>query len=625
MPVSPALAEDLAAVLGDLYRAAEFVLIDTIKRTLATGMSLPNWAEQKLAALGDLSSALTGLVDALAAESSGAVREALSTAYDRGQQAAVAELGAVAAGQAAVAAAVLPTAPVVDRLAAGVMDRITPMRTAILRQSQDVYRSVIAEASAAPALGIESRRQATQRALNRFVDHGVVNFVDNRGRAWGMAEYAEMALRTSVGRAAIEAHSDRLEAADVQLVMVSNQPLHCPKCDKWAGKILWRGRDSAAIKVMLEHATQDGKWVTVDIAGSLSEARASGLLHPNCRCSIAAYLPGVSKPPRPIPHPGGATYKDTQRQRELERTVRKWRKREHAALDEPTRKAADAKARAAQAKIRKLTEDKGLRRKSERERPMTGHAGQGGPSGRPAPKPTPKPTPDTPPAATPRPATPTRTTPPAARTSTPAPAPARAAPAVSRPPAAAVTPPTPPTSAPPQVTAPRAHPAEPSAVERAAASDGVRHPPLKKVPPLTPDARQLVRTKAGVEMPYRTVAMGGRAREQALDTMYAHGWIDDVGALTEAGRLQAHAYGNVPGGKPVPSVDPPSPARPPALGRRYEDPAVMTDLELDAELTYRKGQMKAKNAAVAKAAEARRKAISLYRLRSQLGGDFGAR
>jgi hypothetical protein len=385
------MAEDLAGVLGDLYRAAEYVLIDTIRRTLAAGMALPNWAEAKLAALGDLSTALAGIADSLAGETATTVSEALATAYDRGQQAAVAELGAVAAGQAAVAAATLPTAPVVDRLAAAVMDTLTPVRTAILRQTQDVYRSVIAEASAAPALGVESRRQATQRALDRLVDRGVVHFVDSRGRGWGMAEYAEMALRTSVGRAAIEAHTDRLGAGGVELVTVSEQPLHCPRCDKWSGKILWRS-GGAAGTVMLRHATEE-RWVSVTVAGTLPDARAKGLLHPNCRCSVSAYLVGVSTPPRPIPHPTGATYADTQRQRAIERAIRKWKKREAAALDEPTRKAAAARVRTHQAAMREHVEETGLRRKRERESPMTGNPGiSGSPTLRtPAPRKPPKP------------------------------------------------------------------------------------------------------------------------------------------------------------------------------------------------------------------------------------------
>ena len=45
MPVSPELAEDLAAAVADLYEAAEGVLIGRIRRALAEGIDSPVWVE----------------------------------------------------------------------------------------------------------------------------------------------------------------------------------------------------------------------------------------------------------------------------------------------------------------------------------------------------------------------------------------------------------------------------------------------------------------------------------------------------------------------------------------------------------------------------------------------------
>ena len=105
--------------------------------------------------------------------------------------------------------------------------------------------------------------------------------------------------------------------------------------------------------------------VTVEVAGSLPEARGKGLLHPNCRHTVSAYLPGVSRIPEPQASRG--TYEQTQQQRYLERQVRKWKRREAAAMDEQQAKAARAKVRAYQARIRELTAETGLPRKSHRE------------------------------------------------------------------------------------------------------------------------------------------------------------------------------------------------------------------------------------------------------------------
>lgn len=365
MPVSPALAEDLAAAVADLYEAAEGVLLAKLRQALAQGIDSPAWVELKLAAVGNLQAAVDEVLAALQTDASGAIHDALSEAYQRGQQAAVAELGALGVGQTAAAAVALPTAPIVDRLAAAVINDTGPVYVRILRTTMDTYRDVITRASAAPALGVQTRRQAAQAALDDFADRGVRGFIDSRGREWDLRSYAEMATRSAVGRAAIQAHSDRLGAAGVDLVLVSQSPEECPKCRPWERKILTRDGPAGARDIELEHATEDGEMVTVHVAGSLDEARGAGLLHPNCRHNISAYLPGVSRVPKPQPSRG--TYEDSQKQRYMERQVRRWKRREQAAMDEQQAKAAQTRVRAYQARIRELTAATGLPRKSHRE------------------------------------------------------------------------------------------------------------------------------------------------------------------------------------------------------------------------------------------------------------------
>lgn len=53
-----------------------------------------------------------------------------------------------------------------------------------------------------------------------------------------MTSYAEMATRTAVGRAAVEAHGDRLRAASLGLVIVSTAPHECPLCAPLEGEVL---------------------------------------------------------------------------------------------------------------------------------------------------------------------------------------------------------------------------------------------------------------------------------------------------------------------------------------------------------------------------------------------------
>ncbi|MFC8832346.1 phage minor capsid protein [Streptomyces griseoincarnatus] len=363
------MAEDLAAAVADLYEGAEQVLIERIRQALVEGIDSPTWVEQKLAALGNLQAGIMEIIAALEADASGAVGQAVTEAYERGVQAAAAELGALGVGQTAAALQVLPTAPVVDRIARAVIDETGPVHLRMLRQSMDVYRQVIGRAAAAPVLGAQTRRQAAQSALDEFANRGVRGFVDQSGRSWELRSYVEMSMRSATARAAVEAHSDRLGAAGVELVIVSQAPEECPLCRPWERKILARTGAPGERTVRVEHATEDGEMVTVEVAGSLPEARGKGFLHPNCRHRVSAYLPGVSRIPEEQPSRG--TYEQSQQQRYYERQVRKWKRRAEAAMDEKDQKAARAKVRAYQARIRELTAETGLPRKSHREQLTT--------------------------------------------------------------------------------------------------------------------------------------------------------------------------------------------------------------------------------------------------------------
>ncbi|PBC80121.1 minor capsid protein 2 [Streptomyces sp. TLI_235] len=367
MPASPADAEDLARAVGRIYQDAEAALLEILARALAEGIESPRWAEAKLWAIGDVRRAVEELTTALQHDADGAIGRAIREAYARGGQAAVAELGMLPEGQRAAALRALPGARNADRLANEALDDTRPIYRRILRAVPDAYRNIVQRVSGSVLLGGLTRRQATQRALDQLAARGITGFVDRRGRNWEMAAYAEMAVRSVAGRAAIQGHVDRLEAVGQELVIVSDAPLECPLCRPWEGEVLAINGQSGPHTLVEEHAIKDGQPVVVHVAGSLPEARAAGLFHCNCRHSLSLYLPGVTTRPKSPPHPGGATYEDTQQQRYLERQVRQWKRRQAAALNDDARRLAGVRIRAYQARIRELTAEKGLPRKRQRE------------------------------------------------------------------------------------------------------------------------------------------------------------------------------------------------------------------------------------------------------------------
>ncbi|MDX3065402.1 capsid protein [Streptomyces sp. ND04-05B] len=373
MPVSPAMAEDLAAAITRLYEDAELSIIERLRKALADGIDSPLWAEIKLRSIGDLREAVEEVTQALQQDANGAVAEALATAYGRGRQAAVAELGALDVGRELHARHVLPNAPAVDRLAASYAQDTRPLYARITRAVTDTYRRIVTRVASGPLLGTVTRRQASQRALDQFAQRGVTGFTDRSGRNWELASYAEMAVRSVTARAAIEGHIDALAEIDVGLVIVSDAPLECPLCRQWEGEILTLSGQSGPHTIRAEHTIQPSglfaptRTVAVHVAGSLVEARAAGLFHPNCRHSLSAYLPGVTTRP---PHHAtpGTTYEDTQRQREIERHIRRWKRAQAAAMDEAARFRAGVYVRKWQAEMRKhVAAHEHLRRKPQRE------------------------------------------------------------------------------------------------------------------------------------------------------------------------------------------------------------------------------------------------------------------
>jgi hypothetical protein len=361
------MVEDLAAGTLGLYQQAEERLLGIIARQLADGLDAPGWAERKLSAVQAMRRASQGVVDELGKAVTLEVFDVVAEAYNVGHRAAAAELGALSDASRRLVDDLTPNAQAVDRLAAETVDLLTDRHRSILRNVEDRYRGIVAEVTATPLLGTGTRRQATQDAMQRFADTGIRSFTDRAGRRWQLTSYAEMAVRTSVGRAATEAHMRTLGTAGVDLVTVSNAPRECPLCRPWEGKVLSISAGGERT-IEVEHATDDGRMVTVHVAGSLDEARRAGLQHPNCRHSVSAYTPGITPVDQAEPDPEG--YEAGQRQRAIERNIRKHKNRAAAATTPEAKRAANAKVRQHQAAMREhLTAHPDLRRLPKREQP----------------------------------------------------------------------------------------------------------------------------------------------------------------------------------------------------------------------------------------------------------------
>lgn len=350
MPASadPDLALQLAKQVADIYGEAAARLLAIVARRIANGITQPGWAERKLADVLRLRNDAIAVVDRLQRLGETAVRTAIEEAVEAGARQAAIELGLTFTA----------TNPaIIDAIAAETVGILRTSHAGIVRSVLDEYRRIITDTAPGVLTGVDTRRQAAQRALDRFAGRGITGFVDRLGRRWEIETYAEMATRTAIGRAQVAGALDRYQADGRDLVIVSDAPQECSVCRPFEGKVL-------SISGTVPKGTRLDRGFTC--FGSVGEARTAGLLHANCRHRLGAYVPGLTERMRDTPDPEGDEAR--QEQRRLERGVRGWRRRAAVAMDDTARRRAEAHVAEWRGRLREHVDANDLKRRPERER-----------------------------------------------------------------------------------------------------------------------------------------------------------------------------------------------------------------------------------------------------------------
>jgi nitrogen regulatory protein PII-like uncharacterized protein len=345
MAINPRYAERLARDLLELYTEAETRMLEIVANELADDIYAPEWAAIKQAEISKVKSKLEKLVQNLDKKMPETATETVKKAYTTGQKGIEADLKKIKPDiKTGFGMIDERKVMVLTRQLAGTLGE-THLR--ITRQSLDEYRSIIGKVSQMVELGVDTRQQATQRALNEFADKGITGFIDKAGRSWSLRSYAEMATRSTTGQAAIEGAIQRLRDNDYDLVIVSFHADSCPLCEPWEGQVL----------------SISGK---SDEYPALDTAIAEGLFHPNCGHSLGAYIPGLTEKPTKE-QVGKGDFEEAQEQRKLERDIRRWKQRQAVAITDEEKKKAASKVREKQAKLREFLDDTGRKRQRDRE------------------------------------------------------------------------------------------------------------------------------------------------------------------------------------------------------------------------------------------------------------------
>ncbi len=370
MAIASADYEAYSQVIRQIYAESERIILEKVAKRLERGIDSPGWAEKKAAEILELRGDIRGEIKALRKQNS-AVADAIESAYTAGRKQADSDIEGMVAK--ATTRTAIPNTGItlihqsqvsanfgtidqdaIKALARATVGKLNKSHFAILRLSEDAYRQTIAEATSQVTMGTQTVREAAQAALNRFADKGISGFVDKSGRHWDLSSYAEMAVRTTTGQAAVQGHLNRLIEHGHDLVIVQGGGGSCASCAMWHGRVL-----------SVSGATQG--YPTVD------EATGSGhLMGPNCTCTMSAWIEGLSEPPEPLTAEQKAEqetqYQERQQQRYNERQIRHWKRREAVALGEgKDSMLARAKIKEWQSRQRSFIKDSGRRRDYNRE------------------------------------------------------------------------------------------------------------------------------------------------------------------------------------------------------------------------------------------------------------------
>lgn len=349
--VNPEAAYRSVKALVDVWEVASERMLATVARRLARGIEEQGWAERKAGEVLLVRSELAAIVQAAGADLQGQASAALEESYGIG--------GAVAAqlGQVAIETNVGRVASLVSRFVAQIRGAVVP----VIRAHQDVYQRAIRDSETLMATGTIVRREAVAMAVDHLLVEGEDRFVDASGRRWHLDAYVRMAGRTAAQQAAVEGQLDGMRARGRDLVVISDSPRECRLCRPWEGKLL------SVSGATVEGTEVDGHRVH----GTVTEARAAGLWHPNCSHRADPYTPGFTRVPEPKANPEG--YAQAQKLRRLEREVRALKRRRDAAKElgeTATVRRLNALVRAKHAAIQQHADATGQNRRRERERPV---------------------------------------------------------------------------------------------------------------------------------------------------------------------------------------------------------------------------------------------------------------
>lgn len=256
-----------------------------------------------------------------------------------------------------------------ESIMASAIDDVEGMISPIFRAERDIIRRVQIQTftNAFRQAEIPSRVDIMQDLLDDFSKNGITAVRYRNGAQMPVDNYTRMISRSVIQRSVNQASLNRLAERGYDLVRINQYAGASSLCSPWQGGIYSISGSSDKYQP-LSNAIFNGK---------------TGIYHPNCGHSQSAYIPGVSEPlgklstdkyeEKILNEMGEAKgnrfiYQQRQRQRAIERNIRKYKKRAASSLRKEDRLKANRFVKKWQAEQRNhLDKYKFLRRRYDAE------------------------------------------------------------------------------------------------------------------------------------------------------------------------------------------------------------------------------------------------------------------
>lgn len=364
--------DNIAYPLSSLYSKLELELMLSIARRIRQYQEMSGsieWEMQMLAELGGLQQENVQTVARVLAGSDERLREIIAKAAE--DALALTE----PLMQKGVEAGALPqTVPVAmsDRLQsvyrsyyAQAAEKLNLTNTTMLSSAHQAYRNIINRTTLKVASGQTSHAEALKQTVKEFAEAGIPSITDAKGRQWGAEGYVNMVIRSTTNNTAREATFARMGDYGNDLFFISQHSGARPLCAPYQNILCSRsGRSGVANDL-------NGNPIRYIPLTSTSYGEPAGIFGINCGHYPIPFVEGVGTKPEMLSMADNEQqYKESQRQRALERRIRKAKGQVAVQNEAGQYDLADqskSRLRDAQAAMREFIKQTGRTRRRDRE------------------------------------------------------------------------------------------------------------------------------------------------------------------------------------------------------------------------------------------------------------------